>query len=183
MSRSPSRLFFPLMIASVGALALTGIASAQQSVPGQDGHLSLWLSFIVHLGLTIVVGAVALAGFENWSTRTIDRIRTRPGVSFLAGLGLSILAIVVLVVLFLTVIGIIVAVPMAIVFTVLSVVGYSLVAVAIGVTLYDRVDRWVGLLIGALILSVLALIPFVEGIVSLVVGSIGIGSIALGYFE
>jgi len=118
-------------------------------------------------------GFVALA--PDYARRTTDRVRSDPGTTFVYGLAITIAAMIVGVVLVLTVIGILVAVPLFIGPAIVGYLGYLAAGRSVS-------DDW-----GAALLVAVALgpftggVPIIGGIIGFVLSGMGVGAFYLDY--
>ena len=130
---------------------------------------------------TLIVGALLLVLAPDYTEGVIETVEEDLGPSFLWGIGIFVALIVVTLLLVFTVVGIVVALPLALLAFVLYLVGSAIVFVAVGERILDAADvetsRWGDLAVGALVAAVLAAIPFVGGLANFVVNSVGVGAI------
>ena len=131
---------------------------------------------------TLIVGALLLALAPDYTEAIIETAEEDLGPSFLWGIGIFVALIGVTLILVFTIVGILVALPLALVALLLYLVGSAIVFVAVGERLLDATDvdasRWGDLVVGALVAAVLAAIPFLGGLANFVVNAVGIGAIA-----
>ncbi|MFC7070292.1 hypothetical protein [Halobaculum lipolyticum] len=172
---------------AVGALAalallLGGAATAVAQQPFSDPRSSIDLTTRIGLqfGVRLVVnlflgGALVVAGPE-YAADKVDEFRSEPGESVGWGLVVGIGVPIVLLVLAVTLIGLIVAIPGMIVLAAVGILGSAVVVVLVG-SAVTKAERPGGteVLLGALVLSLLTAIPIVGGFVNWVVGLPGIG--------
>jgi hypothetical protein len=173
-------------IAGVGlasVLAFVGVASAQ-SVPTGSVDAASRLSPTIRAAITfltdLVVGGILVAAAPRYTRTSIDKIRNEPGESFIWGLGLGIGGTIAIIILAITIIGLIVAIPAGIVLVILGVVGGAVSTVFLGTILGEKVTGGtlslaVALAIGAFTAAVLSVIPILGGLVMFVVDSFGLG--------
>lgn len=130
---------------------------------------------------TLIVGALLIAIAPDYTEKIIDTIEDEPVTSFLWGLGIFIALIVVVVILVITLLGIIVAVPLIFLMILVSLVGGAIVFIYVGERLLDAANvetsRWGHLVAGAFVATVLAAIPFIGGVTNFIVNSVGVGAI------
>lgn len=130
---------------------------------------------------TLIIGALLLALAPDFTERIIDTIEDEPVTSFLWGLGIFVALVAIVIVLFITLIGIFIAVPLIIVMIFVSLFGGALVFINIGERLLEAADvetsHWGHLVVGALVATVLAAIPFIGGLANFVINSVGVGAI------
>jgi cytoskeletal protein CcmA (bactofilin family) len=135
--------------------------------------------------VNLVVGAILLLLFPRFSRRLVDRTVDRLGVTGVAGLGALVATPIGLVLVALTIIGL----PLALA----GLVGYGL-ALWIG-TIYGRYvlgawllsladvdNRWLGLLVGLIVVAVAVRLPVVGGLVEVAVLVWGLGALAMGLY-
>jgi hypothetical protein len=139
-------------------------------------NLSPSVRFGAGLALSLVVGGILLAGAPRYVDRIIGRIHDDTGISFLWGVGVLVLFIGSFVLLAITVVGIVIAIPLMIGFVVVAIVGNVLgyLAVLSGVV----ENRWLALVLAAALASLLGAIPVLGNLIGFVVGSLGVGAIA-----
>lgn len=132
---------------------------------------------------TLLLGALLLLAFPEFAAATVELAETDPLRVGVAGLGVVLGVPVALVLLVVSVLGI----PLALV----GLVGYLFLLwaggvygrYALGVWLLSRRDienRWAALLVGVLVVGVLGLVPYLGGIVRLLVALFGVGAVAVG---
>lgn len=147
------------------------------------------LAFAVYAFIAnLLLGAVLLSLFPRFSEEVADRVIEDPVQSGLVGLGVLIAVPVVFVALLITVIGIPLALAGLVMFVLLAWVGLVYGRFALGMWLLsllggERTDRtWVALLVGLLIGGAIAAVPYVGGVVNLVIFLLGLGALALGVY-
>ncbi|WP_410764506.1 hypothetical protein [Haloferax sp. DFSO60] len=184
MVPSRSATIAGLGLASV--LAFVGVASAQ-SVPMGSVETASQLSPTIRAAITfivdLVVGGILVAVAPRYTENSIAKIRDDPGGSFIWGLGIGIGGALLILALFLTVIGIIVAIPLGLALVILGVVGGAIATVLLGSILANPVsDRMpslgLSLVIGALAAAILSVIPVVGALVMFIVDTIGLGIVS-----
>ncbi|WP_458190091.1 bactofilin family protein [Haladaptatus sp. NG-WS-4] len=144
-------------------------------VPGWVGTL---YGFLVNL----LLGAVLLAVFPTFSENVSKRVQDDP--VFSAGVGLLLLVLVptVLIVFAITIIGIPISLLGALLFAIFLWAATVYGAFAVGVwllSLADERNRWLGLVVGLLVVALLGQIPVLGGFVQFVVLLLGLGALAL----
>lgn len=141
-----------------------------------------WVGTIYGFLVNLVFGAILLLLFPGFSRRVSDRVLESPlrttGVGLLVLVSLPIL----LVLLAITIVGI----PLSLVGLFLLLVGgwagavYGRFAVGTWLTAFADVEnRWVSLLVGMLAVGLVSQVPFVGGLVDLVVLLLGVGALAM----
>ena len=143
-------------------------------------------TFVGTFLLNLVFGGIAVAVAPEFVRDVIRRVRAAPGKMALAGLGTFVGGFALVFVLVLTVIGIVVAVPGVIVLAVYLFVTGVVSTVAVGYLLFDAVadaTLWSGLFVGALLTAALNVVPFVGGVLSLVVSLFGLGAVSVRLYE
>lgn len=144
------------------------------------GWLGRWLLGFLAL---LALGAVTLAP-SDWGTRVAARIGNRFGASLLWGVVVLVAAPVAAVLLAATIVGIPLAIVVLAFYTALLLLSGVFVAVRVGAWLLARLgrsapSRHACLAAGALVLSLLASLPWVGWIVWLLVPMIGLGALLL----
>ncbi|WP_416839811.1 hypothetical protein [Haloferax sp. DFSO52] len=170
----------------LGLVALAGVASAQsyESASQISPIFRAGLSFAID----ILVGGVLVAALPTYTRETLAEIRDDPGGSFLWGLLVGIGGLIALIVLAITVIGLIVAIPGFLLFIVLSVAGGAIATVFLGSTVTrllsdSRQSLGLSLVIGALIAATFSVIPLIGGLVLFVVDTIGLGVVGRNVYR
>lgn len=133
---------------------------------------------------TLLVGAILVAIAPEYTTRMTDVIVDDPVNAFLYGIFFLLGLVIIIVMLVITIIGILVAIPLFIVAYVAWAVGSALAFLAIGERLIDDEDGdWkVPLLVGALINGGLTLTG-VGGILSFAIGATGFGAVVFDWLD
>ena len=186
-SRSPLRLASLALLAFVALAAAVGPAAAQ--VPRADAPqfgVGIGLSFAIGLVVNLVFGGIIVAVAPDYLQTIVYDVRDSPGETALYGLVTVVGGFVAIVVLAITIIGLIVAIPGAILFGLYLGVTSLMGTIAVGYLLLDSVSDatlWTGLLVGALLSAVLAVIPVVGGIVNFVVGLFGTGAVSIRLYR
>lgn len=184
-----------LQVVDVSAIARMGLGTAvdvtavAQMGPGgtpetaPSGPSSVLGSALGAFLTTLIVGAVLLAVVPEYTRKRMDAVLERPLNSFLYGVVCLLALVVAIVVLFFTVIGIIVAIPLAILAYLVWAVGASIAFLAIGDRLVGHGDGWTKpLLVGAAINGGLTLTG-IGGIITFAVGAAGFGTVLRAYLE
>lgn len=163
-----------LVAVFLGTLLVAVPAAAQQPRPPGPGTSPLGNAVGAAL-VTLLIGGALILVSPEYTTRATDRILDDPVKTFLYGAGISLLAIVVIILLFITVVGVLVAVPIVIVAIVVSELGY--LAAGRVVT-----DEWpVALLVAIALAAVAGGVPLLGGLLGLLVSCTGIGAAFLEY--
>jgi len=151
------------------------------STRGRDG----WLFFVIHsvagLVLAALLTAVVIALFPQRMTAIAEAATEKPGWSLLYGIAAALLVVPVAFLLLITCIGIpLIAVELLFVL-VLAIAGIVAIELALGRRISDGIGRpvqsavWAGV-VGALVIGLVALIPFIGFPISLVLYTIGAGA-------
>lgn len=144
--------------------------------------LPSWLGVVYSLLVNFLLGAILLAAFPSFSARVAGHVAERPAKS--GGVGLLALVVVpiVLVVLLFTIIGIPLSLVGAVVFGVAAWVAVVYGQFAVGswaLSLTDRENRWLALVVGLVGFALLGVIPVLGGLLELVAFLLGLGALAL----
>ncbi|WP_115863144.1 bactofilin family protein [Halorussus litoreus] len=146
-------------------------------------QLPNWVGWAYGFLANLALGAVALLAFPRFSAGVADRVDGDPlrsaGVGLLLFVGIPIL----LVVLFISLVGIPLGLVGMLVYGLLLWLGYVYGAFALGSILLEIADaggRWLALLVGLLVVSMVGLVPILGGLVQFVVLLVGLGALALG---
>lgn len=132
---------------------------------------------------TLVVGAILVAVAPDYTERTMAAVLDSPVGTFLYGIVCLVFVVLVTIVLVITGIGILVAVPFALAAFLVWAVGAAIAFLAIGERLVGREDGWLQpLLVAAGINGALALTG-IGGIVAFAVGAAGFGAVLRDWLE
>jgi hypothetical protein len=130
---------------------------------------------------TLVVGAILVAVVPDYTERKMASLLDEPVSSFLYGFVSLIFFALVVFVLAITIIGILIAVPLALLLSLVWAVGASIAFLAIGERLVGRDGGWTKpLLVGAGSNGALALTG-IGGIVTFAIGAAGFGAVLRDY--
>ena len=152
---------------------------------------SFFPMYLVHTSLRIfsgmvgfIVGIILLRTAPSFLPNLAATVRQYLGQSALWGMGAIVIFIALNIFLAITLIGIPLIPLISVIFALTSLVGSLGISLLIGqqVVKNDRQSNVYRLLIGLLIVTVLALIPFVGGIVVFVVSVVGLGSLLIWKF-
>lgn len=142
-----------------------------------------WVGWAYGLLVNLLLGAVALLVFPRFSTGVADRATADPlrsgGVGLLLFVGIPVL----LVVLFISLVGIPLGLVGILAYPILLWLGYVYGSFAVGTWLLARTDtdsRWAALAAGLLVVSAIGLVPILGGLVQFLVLLLGLGALALG---
>ena len=155
-------------------VAASSPVAAQQPAPEGLG-LSATASALISAVVALVIAGGLLALVPDYTERTTDRIRDDPGETLIYGVGIGIAAFIITILLVLTIVGILLVIPMAIVLAVVGYLGYLAAGRAVS-------DRWAAALAVAVALAVFTGgVPILGGLVGFVLSSMGIGAAYLDY--
>ena len=148
--------------------------------------LAVVVSLLVTLGY-LVLGLLLLALAPDAARAVEERVRNRPLPAFAIGLVALIAAVILGVILFVTIVGIPIAVfAWLFVIAALMVAGL-VVSLSLGRLIAGRSsigdNRYVLFIIGFVILNVLYLVPFLGGVVKFVVVCLGFGALAMAAMD
>lgn len=173
--------------ASVSGKVTQNLPPPQPTVPPGGlvaffSGLFIWFKVVSFIA-ALIVGALVLLLFPNFTQETAGTLREKPWLSLGIGFLAMIVTPAVVVLLLLTVIGI----PLGLIFLAVYLIGLYLakifVAVVVGGLIMQALgnkDRWyLALILGLLIYYLLTLIPVAGWIVSLVVFAVGLGALAV----
>ena len=128
---------------------------------------------------TLVIGGLLILLAPQLTGRVTDRAIDEPVVAFLWGFGVTVLVIVVAVGLAITVVGVVIAIPLLLVFGLFALVTAEFGFLATGRLASD--DWTVVLFVAVLVAVVTGFVPILGGLLSFVIGSIGIGAAIVEY--
>lgn len=126
---------------------------------------------------TLVVGALLLVLAPDWTRGRIRQVASNPFGSFLYGLVVLVVAGFVIFLLFITILGILVAVPLAIVLYFAWVVGAVIAYLAIADRFVDVEDDWVIALVVAAALNGVLTLTGIGAVLSFCIGAAGFGTL------
>lgn len=183
----PSSRPLTLGASAVAILGLAGLAAAQSPSPGSelDPGTRLAIRFGVALVINLVV-AGALVGFgPRYAARSVREIRDDPGAAFVWGLLVGIGIPIVLVLLAITVVGLLVAIPGLLVLVVVGIVGNAVTIVWVGDSLTGGGGAAGGaaVVVGALALAAVGAIPVLGNLFVTVLGFFGLGVVGRQLYE
>lgn len=145
-----------------------------------------WLFTAYTLLLTLLVGAILLVAFPGTSATVAAGPTDRPlralGAGFAALVGTPILVVL----LFLTIIGIPLGLLAIFLYVLLVLVGFVWGEYAVGawlLSLADREHRWLALLVGVAAVALVGYVPVLGGIVEFLVLLFGLGGIATAGYQ
>ncbi|MFC6614684.1 hypothetical protein ACFQAS_06890 [Halopenitus salinus] len=142
----------------------------QPGAPQPGANVSLIGSVLGSVLLTVVIGGGLLAFAPDYVDRTTGRILDDPGETVLYGLGIGIVLVIGMVVLFITVFGIVLAIPLILATIVASELGYLAAGRAV-------TDEWgPALLVAMGVSAIVGAVPILGAVVGLVLSSFGIGA-------
>ena len=157
-------------------IAVDPVLQSSVGLP-QAGVRSLLAGGVSSFFTTLVVGALLVAIVPDDTERMVDAALDEPLTSFLYGFGALLGLIVVSVLLVLTLIGIPLVVPLVIAAYLVWAVGATLAFLALSDRLVDRDDGWLKPLLVAAGLNGGLALTGIGGLVSFVVGAVGVGCV------
>lgn len=171
---------------AIAALALVGLAAAQSPNAGSELGFGtrFGIRFVVALVVYLLLGGALVALGPRYARKTVNELRVEPGVAFGWGLLVGIGVPIALVLVALTIIGLIVAIPGLIVLALVDVVGNAVTVVWLGSSLTGD-DSLGGKAVaaGALVLAVPASIPVLGNLLTTLLGFFGLGVVSRGIYE
>lgn len=178
----PSTRSLALGAGVAGFVVLQGLAAAQPSTVGDDlgfGN-SVVIKFLVSLVAYLLLGGALLVLGPRYTNEVVTDLQDEPAEAFFWGLLVGVVAPIALVILALTIVGLIVAIPGFVILFVLGVVGTAVTVAWTGTVLTgtgDSVDGYaVG--VGALAFAFVSAIPVVGGVLTSLVGLFGLGVVS-----
>lgn len=135
--------------------------------------------------LNLILGTILLALFPRFSDRVADRVATAPLRTGLIGLGVFVGIPLLLIALAITVVGIPLSIAGAFLFIFVAWIALVYGRFAVGAWLLSLVgyeNRWVALILGLFLGSILGLIPFVGGILNFLIFLLGLGALSYGLY-
>jgi cytoskeletal protein CcmA (bactofilin family) len=169
--------------AAVGGSVVQDGSIGDSAGPDFGGFaLPSWLGVVYGLFVNLLLGAVLLAAFPSFSARVADRVAESPAKSGGVGLLTLVVVPVALVVLLLTLIGIPLSLVGAVAFGIAAWVAVVYGQFAVGawaLSLADRDNCWLALVVGLAGFALLGAIPILGGLLELVAFLLGLGALAL----
>ena len=147
--------------------------------------IASWLFALYAFALNLLLGAVLLWLFPRFSAGVADRIGTAPVRSGLAGLGVLVGVPILLIATAITVLGIPIAVVGAVVFALLVWIGIVYGRFAVAAWLLGLVgvgSRWLALVVGLAGGALLGQIPYLGGLLNVLIFLLGLGAVAIGLY-
>jgi hypothetical protein len=174
-----------LTAVAVLLVAVTPVSAQSWTTTEFDPAVAIPLQFVISLGIYVVLGGIVIVAAPEYTERMADRIRDDAAASFVSGLVALVVTVVATVLLAITIVGLLVVIPGAIVLAVVQVVGNTAALVALGSVTSEtgRGSAFAALVIGALVLSALSLVPILGGVVRFVVQTVGFGAIVGSYWD
>lgn len=178
------------LVHATQTLDLSNEATINGSIRGVDSidiapfQMDLPLGSVILYGflVNLVVGALLLLLVPGFSLRVADRVRERPLFSLGVGIVTLLVTPVILALLAITIIGI----PLAVIGLIMYLVAIWLAniygSIGIGRTVLaavNRTNKWLALVIGLVIVSLLGAIPVVGGLIHFLVLLVGLGAMVL----
>lgn len=132
---------------------------------------------------TLVVGAIMLAVAEEYTEARMAQVLENPLGTFIYGLVCLVFVILVVVVLAITIVGLIVAVPFAILAWVIWAAGSAVGFLAVADHFVGHDDGWTTPLVVAAAANGLLALTGIGGLLSFAVGAAGFGAVLGDYLE
>lgn len=132
---------------------------------------------------TLVVGAILVAVAPDYLERQMEAVLDEPVGTFVYGLVSLLFAILVTVVLVLTIVGILVAIPFAILTYLVWAVGSAVAFLAVADRVVGHDDGWATPLVVGAAMNGLLTLTGIGGLVSFCVGAAGFGAVLRDYLE
>ncbi|HUT22226.1 MAG TPA: hypothetical protein VMX18_02315 [Candidatus Bipolaricaulota bacterium] len=155
------------------------------AVSAEKSRNNFWGKKIFSFAALLLIGLLLMAVFGKFGERVAAKAMERFGVSLGLGFLALILMPVAFVILLITIIGAPLAVVSLVLFLVMLYVSKVFAGLFVGSLLLKylfkkkKIDRYLGFLIGLVVLSVIGLIPFVGGMVWVVLVLVGLGAFIL----
>lgn len=180
----------PLCVAALGPVASLGAsgvaAQPLASETGLDPGTRLAIRFGVAFLVNLLLGGGLVVLGPAYARTTVNRIRSDPGGAFVWGLLVGVGVPVALVLLAITIIGLVVAIPGLVVLAIVGLVGNAVTIVWVGEALTGRSNGAIdgrAAVVGALALALPAAIPVVGNLLSTVIGFFGVGAVGERLYE
>ncbi len=150
--------------------------------PAPTPRIPNWVGTLYGFFVNLLLGAILLAVFPTLSNDVAEQARGEPLLSAGVGFLLLILVPLVLVLFAITIIGIPISLLGILLFVILLWVGAVYGSFTVGVwllSLVDRANRWLALVVGLLVVAVINQIPIFGGLVQFIVLLLGLGALAM----
>jgi len=157
-------------------VALDPVVQSSVDLP-QAGGRSLFAGAITSFFSTLVVGGLLVAIVPDYTERMVAAVFDEPLTSFLYGFGSLVGLLVVSVLLVLTLVGILVALPLMLAAYLVWAVGATVAFLALSDRLVGRDGSWLKPLVVAAGLNGGLALTGIGGLVSFVVGAVGVGCV------
>jgi cytoskeletal protein CcmA (bactofilin family) len=157
-------------------------ATVSPGLVGDIQPLAQWVFAIYAFLLNLLLGAVLVGLFPGFSARVVDQITDSTGRTALAGLGVCVGILVVLVVTAISIVGLPITVASALAFAFVAWIALVYGRFALGMWLlsYTDVDnRWLGLGVGLLAGAAAAQLPIVGGLATFLLFVLGLGALSI----
>lgn len=148
---------------------------------GQGGGTSLVGGAVSAFLTTLIVGGILVAVKPAYTERMMVDVFEEPLSAFAYGFGALVALILVSVVLAITVIGLLLVIPLVFAAYLVWAVGATIGFLAISDRFVDRDDSWLKPLLVAAGLNGILALTGIGGLVSLVVGAVGVGCVLRDY--
>ncbi|WP_435072925.1 cell shape determination protein CcmA [Halorubrum sp. HHNYT27] len=178
-TQSPDATVAGGVVEDPGLRGDTGITFGPAAVPA-------WVGSAYGVVVNLALGAVLLLVFPRFSRDVADRAGSDALVSGVVGAAVLIGTPILLVLVAITLIGIPLALVGAVAYAVALWIGSVYGRYALGSWLLDRLDRsnrWVALLLGVLAVAAIGFVPWIGGLVDLIVLLLGLGAFGVGLFD
>lgn len=184
----PSTRLITTISCCASLVALSGVVAAQSTNPdaGLGVGTQLVIRFSVALVLNLILGGALVTLGPRYATNKVTQIQNDPGSAFLWGLLVGIGGPIVCIILIITIIGILVAIPGLLLLAVLSIIGSAVTIVWIGHAFSGRSGGRVSgsaVFLGAVVLAVPESIPVLGNLIATILGFFGLGVVAQSFIE
>lgn len=164
------------------------LGRTERSIPARERAKPVfWSKFLFWLGsliASILFGVIFIALFPHYSQQTADTVKHSLWVSLGIGFTLFILVPIALFIIFMTILGIPIALSALAVYLVLLYAARIPVAIALGQFILGRgrqslPNQYGSMILGLVIIYLIGLIPILGGLVKIVVAAVGLGAFAV----
>lgn len=183
----PSIRLFARGVSMLAVFAFSGLAVAQS--PNASTELGIGtrigIRFVVALVINLLLGGALVAFDPHYASRRVNNIRDDPGGAFVWGLLFGIGVPIALVILAISIIGLIIAVPGFIALFVIGLVGNAVTVVWIGDILTGSLEtvEMKTVAYGALALAIPAAIPILGNLIGTLLGFFGLGVVGRDVYK
>jgi hypothetical protein len=160
-----------------GVASVIAVLQAAPTPQVPQGPLGVVGSAVSTFLTTLLVGAILIAVAPDYTERQMEAVRADPLDSFLYGFAAIVFVVLLTVLLFVTIVGLVLAIPLAVLAFLLWAVGAAIAFLAISDRLVGREDGWAKPLVVAAAIDGGLTLTGIGGLVALCIGAAGFGAV------